>query len=242
MSLRKLGGFALLLLTANAHADWQGNALVGVSGNYARYDGHYDIGLLYSGIPILPKTDYQDRQRNTGFGGGALLGYQLRCNEWLLGLELSADWYDTDKERVFTFNDDFSVRAWNTRLQSRNKGFYAASARAGYFMAPFFISYLRLGVETMHEEFLAQFQGAPGVYPYGLTLKGSQWQNHVFVGVGAEFPVFCHLSIRMEYNYHFPSHSSRGHGMIVDGVINPAFSIEARPSIDTGKVSLVWNF
>lgn len=242
VSLRKLGCSALLLLTTSAQAGWQGNALVGISGAYARYDGHYDIGLLYTGFPVLPKTDFQDRQRNSGFGGGALAGYQMRCNDWLLGLELSADWYDTNKERIFTFNDDFSVLAWNTRLLSRNKGFYAASARAGYFMAPFFMSYVRFGIETAHEELLAQFQGAPTLYPFGLTLKDHVWQNHLYVGVGAEFPVFCHLSIRMEYNYHFPSHSTRGRGMIVDGVVNPAFSIEARPSIDTGKLSLVWNF
>lgn len=233
-----------MLLAASAHASWQGNALAGISGTYARYDGHYDIGLLYTGLPVLPKTDFQDRQRNTGFGGGILLGYQMRCDEWLAGLELAADWYGGDEERVFTFNDDFSLLAWDTRIQNRSKGFYAASARAGYHMAPFFLSYVRLGLETTHHESIVHFQGAPSAYPFGLTIKDNSWQNHVFVGVGAEFPFpgFCHISLRMEYNYHFPSHSERGSGRILDGVVNPAFTIEARPSIDTGKVSLIWNF
>ncbi len=243
--MRKLVlGIAMLLLTANAQS-WEGNALVGASVDYARYDGRYDIGLYYTAIPVIPKTDFQDRQRNTGFGGGLLAGYQYTCNQWLLGLEIAADWYNTNKDRVFTFNDDVaSLLTWNTSLQSRNKGFYALSTRAGYQMAPFFLSYLRLGIEATHEEVTAHFQGAPTVYPFGLTLKDDQWQNHVFVGVGAEFPLpmTCHLSLRMEYNYHFPSQTLHGGGRIIDGVVNPAFSVEAKPSIDTGKVSLVWNF
>lgn len=232
-----------MLLTANASA-WQGQALVGISGDYARYDGRYDIGLFYTGFPLLPQTNFQDRQRNTGFGGGVLAGYQLTCNQWLLGLEFAADWYDTNKERVFTFADNFQALVWNTSLQDRNKGFYAISARAGYAMAPFFLSYLRLGVEATHHELIARFQGAPNVYPFGLTLRDDSWQNHVFVGVGAEFPLncSCDLSLRMEYNYHFPSSTLRGRGRINDGVVNPLFSIEGNPSIDTGKVSLVWNF
>jgi len=232
-----------MLLTANAHA-WQGQALVGASGDYARYDGQYDIGLFYSGIPLLPQTNFQDRQRNHGFGGGVLAGYQVTHNQWLLGLEVAADWYDTNQERVSTFTDDFSALVWNTSLQYRNKGFYAMSARAGYAMAPFFLSYVRLGVEATHHEMIARFQGAPTVYPSGLTLKEDPWQNHVFVGVGAEFPLTtsCDLSLRMEYNYHFPSYTLRGSGRINDGGINPLFSVEAKPSIDTGKVSLVWNF
>lgn len=232
-----------MLFAVKAFA-WDGNALVGVSGDYARYDGRYDIGLFYAGRPLLPLTSFQDRQRNTGFGGGILAGYQLTCNQWLVGLELSADWYDTNKERVFTFTDIASLFAWNTSLESRNKGFYAISARAGYEMAPFFLSYVRLGVEAAHHELIAHFQGAPTVYPFGLTLKDDSWQNHVFVGVGAEFPlpVFCQLNLRLEYNYHFPSHTLRGRGRIRDGDLDPLFSIEGRPSIDTGKVALVWNF
>lgn len=243
--MRKLVlGTAMLLMMANVQASWEGNALVGASVDYARYDGRYDIGLYYTAIPLIPKTDYQDRQRNSGFGGGLLAGYQYTCNDWLLGVEVAADWYDTNEARVFTFTDQVNILAWNTRLQSRDKGFYALSARAGYQMAPFFLSYLRLGIEAVHQEVTAHFQGAPTNYPFGLTLKGDQWQNHVFVGVGAEFPLpmTCHLNLRMEYNYHFPSQTLHGGGRIMDGVINPAFTVEAKPSIDTGKVSLVWNF
>ncbi|HRE30721.1 MAG TPA: hypothetical protein PLD88_01980, partial [Candidatus Berkiella sp.] len=183
----------ILLLTVNAQAYWQGEALVGLSVDYARYDGRYDIGLFYTGFPIVPKTDYQDRQRNTGFGGGALLGYQFICNDWVLGAELSADWFDTNKERVFVFTDQISALAWDTALQAHNKGFYGLSARVGYYMAPFFMSYVRVGVEAVHQEITARFNGAPGVYPFGLILKDHSWQNHIFVGVGAEFPLplFC---------------------------------------------------
>lgn len=233
-----------LLLTANAHADWESNALVGISGDYVRYDGTYDIGLYYTGFPALPKTDYQDRQRNTGFGGGLLMGYQFTCNDWLLGAEISADWVDVDKERVFVFTDLNNFISWNTQLQTRNKGFYGLSTRVGYQMAPFFLSYVRFGVEAVHQAFFAHFQRAPGVYPFGLTLKDNLWRTHVYVGVGAEFPIplSCHINMRMEYNYHFPSGDLQGGGRILDGVLNPAFALGARPAIDIGKVSLVWNF
>jgi opacity protein-like surface antigen len=232
-----------MLFAVKAFA-WEVNPLIGASVDYARYDGRYDIGLFYTGIPLLPLTSYQDRQSNTGFGGGMFAGYQLTCNQWILGLELSADWYDTNKERVFTFTDIASLAPWDANLQFRNKGFYALSARAGYEMAPFFLSYVRLGVETTHQEIIARFQGAPSVYPFGVTLKDDSWQNHIFVGVGAEFPlpVFCQLNLRLEYNYHFPSHALRGRGRIIQGGLNPIFSIEGKPSIDTGKVALVWNF
>jgi len=241
--MRKMWLCLLMLLTANANATtWDSQALVGISGDYARYDGRYDIGLFYAGIPQLPQTNFQDRQRNTGFGGGVLAGYQLYCDQWLLGLEFSADWYDTNKERVFTFTDLISFAVWDANLQSRNKGFYAVSARAGYAMAPFFLSYVRLGVEATHHELTARFQGAPNVNPFGVTLTEDSWQNHVFVGVGAEFPLYSHISLRMEYNYHFPSQKLRGFGRINDGDLDPIFSIEGKPSIDTGKVSLVWNF
>ncbi len=233
-----------LFLMANAHADWEGNALVGISGDYARYDGTYNIGLYYTGRPIFPKTDYQDRQRNTGFGGGLLVGYQFSCNDWLLGAELSADWVDADKERVFVFTDLSNFLSWNSQLQTRNKGFYGLSTRVGYQMAPFFLSYLRLGIEAVHQEFSAVFQRAPNVYPFGLKLKEDLWRNHVYVGVGAEFPLpsSCHIQLRLEYNYHFPSGDLQEGGKIVDGNANPVFALSARPAIDMGKVSLIWNF
>ncbi len=233
-----------LLLAASAHADWEGNALIGISGDYARYDGTYNIGLYYTGFPNIPKTEYSDRQRNTGFGGGVLLGYQVSCNDWLLGAEISADWLDVDKRRVFVFTDLSNFISWNSQLQTRNNGFYGLSTRVGYQMAPFFLSYLRLGIEAIHQEFSAVFQGAPDAYPFSLKLKDDVWRSHVYVGVGAEFPlpISCHTHLRMEYNYHFPSGNLQSSGRIMDGVVDPAFELGARPAIDMGKVSLVWNF
>ncbi|MFI4937080.1 MAG: hypothetical protein ACHQJ6_01035 [Candidatus Berkiellales bacterium] len=234
-----------LLISANVHAKWQKNFLLGVSGGYARSTGEYNIDLQYTGVPFFPDTFFSQGYRDHGPMWGLLAGYQASCEEWIFGGELNVDWYDMDYDRLFLFSDLFEARIWDAKQRYEHQPTVGLSARIGYKMAPYFISYIRLGIETSRDRLISTFSGTPTINMITVEAKQRRQEYHWVAGIGGETP-FCFLnmmplSLRLEYNVHVPGTTLANTVVMEDGLINPQFISDTKPKNQVLKASLVWN-
>ncbi|MBS0290413.1 MAG: hypothetical protein JSS07_10335 [Proteobacteria bacterium] len=245
-----------LLFMSSAYADWQGNWLFGVSGIYTDRRGEVDIGTLYNGaFPLFPlKTESGKRYSDIGAGYGLLAGYQITCQGWIWGIEASVDWLDISSKRAFVYPDllpfEITLIEWHAQSEYKSEvPLVALSGRMAYKMAPYFISYLRLGVEGDDESLDVIISPGTGSMQ-STVLHASRWIWHYILGVGFEVPLGCSpITLRAEYNFHSRAEPLFAHGRIHEGVINPfvdqilpVFDAEMSTITNSGKVSFVWNF
>ncbi len=261
--MRKVVLATLLFLNGNqvfaaAYADesWRGNWLVGGSGIYAQRRGSLDVSMRYSptvfglGNGAFPILETDNLYSNKGFGWGLLAGYQLKSHGWTWGVEASVDWHDISQRRDVLFTDVVGLISWDARSLYKRQPITALSGRMAYEMAPYFIPYIRLGIEGSHDLLEVSMIGSSGaVTPINpLINSDSRWNWHYLAGVGVETPLWCTpMTVRIEYNYH-----SRGRPLIVNGtqglaagvVVPQAFTFrsEMHNRTQSGKLSLVWNF
>ncbi len=238
----------LLLFTMNsANAAWQGNWLLGVSTGFADRRGELDIGMLYtSQNPILQrfaKVDTPQRYSVKGALYGLLGGYQVECQGWIWGAEASIDWQDLNRNRGLVYPDLApnlsSLLSWSAVSKYKRGPIIALTGRMGYEMAPYFIPYLRAGIEGSEESLEVTFTGNPG----SITLRKSNHLLHYVVGFGAETPLGCTpVTIRLEYNFESRCKSLESNGLLNDPIFKPFFTVEMHPRTQVGKLSLVWNF
>lgn len=235
-----LGG---LLFVNTAHAQWEPNWLIGVSSGYAERRGDLSIALNYNLPVFFPRmvNDFEYSDRGVIWGG--FVGYQAFCDAWLLGVELHLDWDNFDKQREFLFPDLAGLLSWDVRGRYEREPLIALSTRIGYEMAPYFLAYLRFGVETSKDTLDVTIGTNPTLFPFaGLNMHDSRWLYRYLLGFGAETPVFCTpFSLRLEYNYHSRSDALESNGIIVFPGLNPVFSSYMHPKENSIKVSLVWN-
>ncbi|MBN9287681.1 MAG: hypothetical protein BGO43_02700 [Gammaproteobacteria bacterium 39-13] len=240
-----LSFLGMLLFANTTYANWQGNWLVGVSSGYAERRGDLSIGLAYN-LPniFFPRMINDFEFSDKGLIWGGLVGYQAFCGAWLLGTELHVDWDNFDKRRDFVFPDLAGVLSWDVRGRYEREPLIALSARVGYEMAPYFLAYMRLGVETSKDKLDVRVAADTSMFPFGvIEMHDSRWLYRYLVGVGAETPVFCTpLSLRLEYNYHSKSDALESAGAISFPFFNPVLSSYMHPKENSIKVSVVWNF
>jgi len=219
----------------------QKNWVVGVSGGLTRYKGEFNTDVSYTNVPNFPNTSVKEVYRDTVGVGGVLLGYQKRYYGWWLGGEANLDWYSPAKDRFFVFSDVAGIYTWGAKAHHEYGPTLGFSARLAYEMAPYFIAFMRAGVEGSHSKIEAEIAGPPVTYPFSLTMKKENMTYRYFVGMGFETPLWRAIAARLEYQYHSPGRSLEESGMIVDGVVNPLFSINTTPKIHLLRASLVWN-
>lgn len=240
-ALRKVLTFLLLVGMHSAFADWQGNWLLGGSINYAERRGEFDISLRYVAIPIFPIVEGDNRYSNKGFGWGLLAGYQLKKEGWIWGIEGSIDWLDITQTREFVFTDVIGLFSWDAKSNYDREPIAVLSGRMAYEIAPYFIPYIRLGLEGSEDSLEVTVTGHPLLPQNTVIVEDSRWNWHYLAGVGIETPLWCTpATLRIEYNYH-----SRGRPLIANGVfVNQAFSFssEMHNRTQSGKLSFVWNF
>ncbi|MGD9591418.1 MAG: outer membrane protein [Candidatus Berkiella sp.] len=237
----------LVACSHSAYASWQGNWLVGVSGIYAQRRGELDLSMRYVppfpvATPVFPILEADNLYTNKGFGWGLLAGYQLKSDGWTWGFEGSVDWHDITATRDVVFTDVIGLFSWDATSRYEREPIAALSGRMAYEMAPYFIPYMRLGIEGSHDSLDVTVTGNPFILVQpNISVSDSRWNWHYLAGIGIETPLLCtQASVRIEYNYH-----SRGRPLIVNGIfINQgvSFSSEMHNRTHSGKLSLVWNF
>ncbi|MBS0287194.1 MAG: outer membrane beta-barrel protein [Proteobacteria bacterium] len=241
---------ALMLFTQCVQAQWQGNWLVGASGIYVQRRGELDLSLRYSPVINFPRSfpnlEAQNRYTNKGFGAGVLAGYQVKSQGWTWGLEGSVDWHDADTPRDVVFTDVAGLFSWDAQSTYERDAIYAISGRMAYEMAPYFIPYIRLGVEGSDDSLdLTLISSTPLISPNPITVSDSRWNWHYLAGVGVETPLWdTAMTLRLEYIYHSRASSLKPQGSLGLGLLNPAFTFvsDMHNRTQSFKLSAVWNF
>ena len=234
---RLLALTAISCFSVAAQAGWEGNWLIGLSGGYEHRSGAFTFYTL--DIPTsVPLTSQVRSVDDNGFIWGVLGGYQVRCNGWLLGLELNIDWHDHDGADGFAFTDSLDVAYSGTAHYHRETN-VGVTGRFGHLITKSILAYVRLGAETSEDEIhISMFSPVP---PINVVDHDSRRQYRFVGGVGAEMPIFFeNLTVRVEYNYH-----SRGKNVevVAVGSDNATLLIaDAHPHTNSGRASLVWNF
>lgn len=222
-----------------AHAAWEGNVLVGVSGGYANRDGTLNVnhGSPAPGRQVAIVNEALDE---SGFIWGLLTGYQVRCNGWLMGAEINVDWRNLDDNTAFAFTDGLS-RGWDATASYEQKTVVGLTGRLGYEVSPCFMPYARFGAETSDDDLTYRASTVSGT-SMGAMVDGSRRQYRFVGGIGAEMPIamLACLSFRLEYNFYSKSKGVAASGFASDNLT--FVYANGRVKTSAGKASLVYNF
>lgn len=244
-----LAGIFFISLSAHAAWDraWTGNWLVGASAGYGSQTGSNQTQLSYNGSSI-PLTFPQSRiirdYSAPGSIWGLFTGYQAVKDYWLVGGEVNLDRHDMNDDLAFAFTDTNGAIGWRGTTRYKRDLVLGFTARVGYAITPFFLPYVRAGVEFGHDKISTRYTGNPSVYPYSIEMSTRTYVHRALSGFGFEvpLPMTCGGSFRMEYNWHSKSKTVKAHGNLPDGLINPAFETSLQPQTHSGRAALVWNF
>lgn len=234
------------LAVASLQRGWTGNWYMGGSLGYATLygDDHtnmmYGFGALAANTAVDVYRDYSDN----GLLVGVLAGYQEIRNQWLVGAEFTADLQSIDKNHPFAFSDAQELVGWNADVRYQRRNMLGLVGRVGYAVTPFMMPYFRLGVEFSNDKMTTSYFGNPAVYPYDVVISQAHWLHRFLIGVGAEVPLphTCGATMRLEYNFHSKGRTIEEYGSLVDGIFSPQFYNEMQPEMQSGRISLVWNF
>ncbi|MGD9591413.1 MAG: outer membrane protein [Candidatus Berkiella sp.] len=235
------------LLATSAQAQWQGNWLLGVSAGGAWHDSDdLNVTVAQGGAAPFARTYFTNNDNDDGnFIWGLLAGYQARCNGWLLGAEINVDWRnDGDNDYGFAFTD--ATVGGVTGFVSHDRDVVVGlTGRLGYEVSPYFMPYIRLGVDHGDRDFdFAITTVAPAAI---ITAASNNDNNHNwgFVGgVGAEFPLpmVAGLSLRAEWNYHSRGHNDNDIVALASDNVT-LFTVSGGDRHEqTARASLVFNF
>jgi opacity protein-like surface antigen len=193
------------------------------------------------------------RFEDTGWLLGLLGGYQVKCNRWLLGVEVNVDWqdiFDDNEDDNLAFSDASppvpgllgvfgqATQAWNASSKFERDWVVGLSGRMGYEITPYLMPYIRLGLEWSEDE-LSYIQ-TNNSNTVSISADGDRDGVRVLAGIGLEVPVptVNGLTVRAEYDYH-----RRGRRVEAVNVINGGFLVNASrdPTAQTAILSVVWN-
>jgi opacity protein-like surface antigen len=236
-----------LLLPISAQAEWKNNWLLGISGGYSSHETDFDntFVLLPPGIaPFSFSTNY-DFDANPWLLG-LLGGYQMRCNRWLMGAELSFDWENNVKQNYaygeMAFLPDTAYSGSATYKRETTIGL---TARIGYEATCWLMPYLRLGVETSRDKLEVDMRSFSNANADPHTYSAStENRSYRFVGgVGLELPMIqcTGLSARAEYNYISSSRDLNVNSLWSDPQFQSIFNFHNNHT-NVIKASLVYNF
>ncbi|MBS0290417.1 MAG: porin family protein [Proteobacteria bacterium] len=227
--------WALLFCTA-AKAQWESNWLLGLSAALAEREDKLDLTINH-GDEFF--SGFSNDQDDNGFVAGILGGYQIRCNDWLFGAELNAQWQDLGQENITAFTDALE-HGIELNAQYRQRNIIGLSGRAGYEMFPGFLPYLRLGVLTSRDKLTVV--GASLDPASSFDIEGDRQVYRWMGGVGVESPIcmLMGLSIRAEYNFQSKGGVVEATGLNFDNVSFAAAHM--RPKTHQLLVALVLNF
>ena len=192
-----------------------------------------DIALQVPG-----NNAYNLRISDSGIMMGLLGGWQWRCARTLVGLEGNVDFNTTErKDRQYASMDPTNTNSfYGTALYDRGN-VYGLTGRAGYFVTPFFLPYVRLGAQVSRDTVNFQVNINSGAFN---DFSSTKKDVYGFVaGVGAEIPTYIgNSTLRVEYNF------VRTESVIIEDNVIPVIGVHKfrYPQSQIGKVTWVWNF
>ncbi len=224
-----------LLLSTGAQAQWETNWLLGIEGGWGQTSGNLNVNMT---SPTGKATSVSEDLNNSGYIWGFLGGYQARCNQWLAGLELNVDWQNKNAQNNFAFTDAVNA-GWYGDANFKRETTVGLTARGGYAVAPWFLPYIRLGIETSRDK----LNYAAGSTTNITVAESGSHRSYRFVGgVGVEMPIpalMC-LSLRLEYDYHGKGSAVNANSIASDSAT--FVSTSTKQHNNTGIAALVWNF
>ncbi len=220
------------------------NFLAGGSLGYAVQKENFTTRFVSSALlpGLLPPFVYRDHSEKITEQGvmmSLLGGWQWHCKRWILGAEANVDFNSYEKVRFFSHTDEYTPQAYTGSVLYDRGDIYAITGRAGYFVTPFFMPYIRLGAQMSRDE--VSYQVAVNT-PIGPALDFSSRKKDVYgfvTGIGAEFPTYIGAStIRFEYNF------TKTESVIIEDNFLPVVGNHKfrYPETHIGKIAWVWNF
>jgi len=233
-----------LLASSAAQAGWQGNWLVGVSGGYNWGSGDINIDVVdVTPVPGANPIDVSQGGNHNRWMWGLLGGYQAKCNQWLLGGELNVDWQNHKDNKSFSYSQHTGQTTGAIASFDREVT-VGLTARLGYEVSCWLMPYIRAGIETSRDKVAFNSEELPSTVI--MSAEGSKRSYRFVAGIGAEVPVpvVDGLSFRLEYDYHSKGKSVNDSSVssIVPGFNQTAVTISSKPSHNSAKASLVFNF
>lgn len=245
IKLIKFAPYSLLLFIPAAYSN--SNWLLGVSGGLLKQKTSLEYIIDYGPDFADQFSESTLNFKENGSFYGVLGGYQLFCDNWILGAELNVNWNTLDDQNTnLVFSSDTPDVYWAIHSQLKNEMTVAFTARIAYAFADYFIPYIRLGLESNHYHI-----DSSGVYNPSISvssyfptdLNAEKWLFNFIGGIGLEIPAFINcITFRLEYDFH-----SRPNSIITDsyGALDNLpvfFSTELKPKIQSVQASIVWNF
>jgi len=188
-----------LLIPMSAHAQWETNWLVGISGGFSTHEPNFDHDFFL--VPVAQTSSYHNDFDSDSWLWGILGGYEAKCNQWLIGLELNIDWRQ-DSTRYLAYGDSVLQNFSTSGTVNYDRGTTVGlTGRFGYEVLCWFTPYLRLGVETSRDKFeiyMREFEGDRTFHA-----DRSDRSYRFIGGLGFEMPIAqcTGLTVRAEYDY-----------------------------------------
>lgn len=220
------------------------NFLAGGSLGYAVQKENFTTRFVSSALApgLISNFQYRDHSEKVTEQGvmmSLLGGWQWHCKRWMLGVEGNVDFNSYERDRQFVQVDEYTPQAYvGTMLYDRGN-IYALTGRAGYFVTPFFMPYIRLGAQMSRDEVSYQvFVNTPAGPAPDFSSRKKDVYGFV-TGIGAEFPTYIGAStIRFEYNF------TKTESVIIEDNFLPVVGNHKYryPETHIGKIAWVWNF
>lgn len=201
-----------LAMMAQAKMNQEAHWLSGVS-----------VGYTYLKGSITDPDDvfYKEPYSSATFAPYFFMGYQQAYDQWLWGTELNIDWQKVADDRDFTFKMESTVSSANVSYEHGVT--LGLSERLGYSLTPYFMPYLRFGIEAGKDRL--------DTHVASEATKDKMWVYRFLFGLGVELPlpVKSPLSLRFEYDYH-----SKGKTLITNAA-------QVQPWAQSARIALVWS-
>lgn len=237
-----------LWMMPSAEAKLDTRFLLGATVGYGLHHGNFTTEMDYINPAVGAGgfyTHIKSLIHDYGFIWGALLGGEMRCDDWLLGLELAYEKKDFVSDINQTFSDSLGFtpvsQGWIGQARYESGDTISLSLRWGYRMTRYLLPYIRVGIETSEDKFSEYYSGVNG-YPFTLSNIAEKRLYRAIGGIGVEAPLHKDkFTLRAEYNFHAEGKKLRSKGLIVDNVRDPFFTNVAGADMHTFKASLVWH-
>ncbi len=165
------------LLATSAQA-WEYNWLLGVSAGGAWHDSddNVNVTVFDSVCGATNVFALNNNNDDDNFIWGFLAGFQGRCNGWLIGGEINVDWRGNgDDDRNFSFDSPVLGDVVVGSFSHDRDVVVGLTARLGYAVAPFFMPYIRLGVDHGDRDF--DYVATTTTLAPAITVAGSNGDN-----------------------------------------------------------------
>lgn len=192
---------------------WPGFYIGAQVGDNAFHASNYGV----RGGSGIDTTSYGD----TGLSSGLFVGYVVKFNKWLLGIELAADNNRTD---IYHKKDKPDSRALSIEKENSN----ALTARLGRTLNNGSLIYARIGAARSDFKTFFTVNNLPAN-----AFSSTSSETGTRFGLGTDIPAGKHLFVRLDYSY-------TNYGTYVADVVTEAEELE--PSESIFRVGLGWRF